>query len=168
MRIQLNVQPFQETLYAGMCGPASLKIVLAYYGIERTENGLAQLCAVDSQLGVSDKDIKRVAEQCGLSVIVQNDATFDDLSSWLERGVPPIVNWFTRGRYDYPEDDVADGHYSVVTGLDDLHIYLQDPEIGRIRKITRDDFMRVWFDFTGVCATPDTMILRQAIAIYHE
>ncbi len=28
MKKILNVKPFQETLNAGMCGPASLKIVL--------------------------------------------------------------------------------------------------------------------------------------------
>ena len=51
---------------------------------------------------------------------------------------------------DYTDADVSDGHYSVVCGLDDKNIYLQDPEIGSMRKLDREDFMTVWFDFTGI------------------
>ncbi|MBU4204950.1 hypothetical protein KKE19_03560 [Patescibacteria group bacterium] len=38
----LKVNPFQETLYADMCGPASLKIILGYHGVEKTEKELAK------------------------------------------------------------------------------------------------------------------------------
>jgi len=37
MRKILDLEPFQETLNAGMCGPASLKILLSYYGLEKSE-----------------------------------------------------------------------------------------------------------------------------------
>ncbi|MCX6765192.1 MAG: hypothetical protein NT148_01485, partial [Candidatus Nealsonbacteria bacterium] len=60
----------------------------------------------------------------------------------------------------------ADGHYSVVIGLDDKFIYLQDPEIGRMRKIKRYDFMRVWFDFKGDYIKPNELIIRQIIVIF--
>ena len=43
MKKTLKIKPFQETLNASMCGPASLKIVLKYYGIEVTEKELARL-----------------------------------------------------------------------------------------------------------------------------
>jgi predicted double-glycine peptidase len=82
-----------------------------------------------------------------------------------EKKVPVIVNWFTRGRIDYPEEDVPDGHYSVVVGLDEEFIYLQDPEIGKLRKIEREDFMKVWFDFKGKYIDPNELIVRQLIAI---
>ena len=80
--------------------------------------------------------------------------------------MPVIVDWFTRGRCDYGESEVADGHYSVVIGLDDEYIYLQDPEIGGERKIKRNDFMKVWFDFAGEYIDPNELIIRQIIAIY--
>jgi len=82
--------------------------------------------------------------------------------------VPVIVNWFTKGRLDYPESEVADGHYSVVAGLEDKYIYLQDPEIGKIRKLKRDYFMRVWFDFKGNYIKPKELIIRQIIAIFNK
>lgn len=163
----LPIKSFQETLHSGMCGPASLKMVLAYYGVEKTEKELAQLCGTDPNLGTTDESIKRAAESLGLKVEIHNNSTFNDIQQWLDKKVPVIVNWFTRGRIDYDDSEVPDGHLSVVVGLDDENIYLQDPEIGALRKIARDDFMKVWFDFTGEYITSwEEMILRQLIAIH--
>ena len=166
MQITLPVKPFQETLNAGMCGPASLKIVLAYYGVEKTEQELAELCGTTPDLGTDDQGLKRAAEQLGFKVEIQNESTFEDIEQWLKKGVPVIVDWFTRGRSDYDDSAVADGHHSVVAGLDDDFIYLQDPEIGAMRKIDREDFLTVWFDFKGKYIRPDELIIRQLIAIY--
>ncbi len=150
-----------------MCGPASLKMVLNYYGLEKTEKELAELCGTDPVLGTSDEGLKRAAEGLGLKVEIKNNSTFDDIQHWLDKKVPVIVNWFTRGRIDYNDSQVPDGHLSVVVGLDDEHIYLQDPEIGDLRKISRDDFMKVWFDFKGKYIKAwDEMIIRQLIAVY--
>ena len=165
-KIVLPVQPFQETLHADMCGPASLKIVLAYYGIEKSEVEVAKLTGVVPCIGVNDMAIVKAAESLGLKSEIKNEASFKDIEYWLKKSVPVIVDWFTRGRRDYPDDEVADGHYSVVCGLDDGYIYLQDPEIGGVRKIERDDFMKVWFDFAGNALKPEELILRQIIAIY--
>jgi len=166
MKKMLKVQPFQETLNASMCGPASLKIVLSYYGIEKSEQEIAKLCKSDKDLGVNDKKIKKAAEKFGLKVIIKNNSNLSDIKKWLDKKAPVIVNWFTRGRKDYADSEVADGHYSVVAGIDEQFIYLQDPEIGKMRKIKRHDFMRVWFDFKGDYIKPKELIIRQIIAIH--
>jgi len=165
MKKFIQIKPFQETLYSSMCGPASLKIVLDYYGVEKSEKELAKLCKVDKNLGVDDKDIKRVAEQLGFKVVIKNNSSFKDIEKWLDKKVPVIVDWFTKGRQEYSESETADGHYSVVAGLDEKYIYLQDPEIGKIRKLKRDDFMRVWFDFEGSYIKSSELIIRQVIVI---
>ena len=165
-KIILNIKSFQETLHADMCGPASLKIVLDYYGVNKSEQDLARLTGLVPDLGVDDKSIIKVAESLGFKAQIKNESTFDDIEEWLKKGVPVIVDWFTRGRYDYKDSAVADGHYSVIFGLDDEYIYLQDPETGGERKIKREDFMKVWFDFTDRYIKPDELIIRQIIAIY--
>lgn len=165
MKKSIKLISFQETLHASMCGPASLKIALDYYGIEKSEKELAKMCKVDKNLGTDDKSIRRVAEQLGFKVVIKNNSNFKDIEKWLDKKVPVIVDWFTKGRQEYSEAEVADGHYSVVAGLDDKYIYLQDPEIGKIRKLKRDDFMRVWFDFEGSYIKSNELIIRQAIAI---
>ncbi|CAN5691290.1 hypothetical protein BH11PAT2_BH11PAT2_04550 [soil metagenome] len=164
LNMQLPLTPFQETLHKGMCGPASLKIVLAYFDIEKTEAELAQLVGVTDS-GSTAEGIVSAAKALGLSAKAINESSFEDIQEWLERQVPVIVNWFTRGRSDYSDSEVADGHYSVVAGLNETHIYLQDPEIGSLRTLARDDFMRVWFDFEGDTIRPDELIVRQIIVI---
>lgn len=166
MKKSLKIESFQETLNAGMCGPASLKIVLDYYGLEKSEKELVKLCQHDINLGIDDEKIKKMAESLGFKVRIKNNSNFKNIENWLDKKVPVIVNWFTKGRQDYSESEVADGHYSVVAGLDEKYIYLQDPEIGKIRKLKRNDFMRVWFDFRGEYIKSNELIIRQIIAIY--
>lgn len=163
----LAVKPFQETLRGGYCGPASLKMVLGYWGINKSEEEVAVACNRDPSLGTNDVSLRKAAESFGLKVEVENNSSFDSIKRWLDRKVPVVVNWFTRGRSDYGDEEVPDGHYSVVVGLDDTHIYLQDSEIGGLRKLERDDFMRVWFDFKYANINSwDDMIIRQIIAVY--
>jgi len=162
----LNVKPFQETLYYSYCGPAALKILLSYYGIDKSEKELAKMAGWNKVLGIDEDGIKKAAEKFGFKVKIKNNSSFKDIGKWLKKGIPVIVDWFTRGRNDYPESETADGHYSVVMGLDDKFIYLQDPEIGKMRKIKRYDFMRVWFDFKGDYLKPKELIVRQIIAIF--
>lgn len=161
----LPVKPFLETLDGG-CGPASLKIILDYYGIAKSEEELFTLCATSEKFGTPAENFKKAAEQLGFKVEIKDHSTFEDIQRWLDKKVPVIVDWFTRGRIDYDESQIADGHYSVVAGLHDEHIYLQDPELGSLRKIKKEDFMIVWFDFKGKYIKPNELVIRRIIAIY--
>lgn len=158
----LPIQPYKETK-AGYCGPAALKMVLAYYGVDQPEEKLAQELGTQPGPGTSPEAIVSVAKQYGFEVVVKGNSSFDDIASWLSQEVPVIVDWFSSG---VTEGETADGHYSVVVGLDDIYIHLQDPELGRLRKFTRADFLRVWFDFPGdFLQSPNDLVLRQLIAI---
>ena len=86
-----------------MCGPASLKIVLKYYGIEATEKELARLVGVSSDLGTDDKGLVRAAKHFGFKIKIKNNSNFKNIEKWLDKKVPVIVNWFTRGRRDYSD-----------------------------------------------------------------
>ena len=163
----LKLESFQETLHAGMCGPASLKIVLDYYGVDKSEQELAMLTNT-TEIGTNAENIVHAAESLGFKTVIKNESSLSDIEEWMEKKVPVIVNWFTRGRVDYSDSEVADGHYSVVAGLDAEHIYLQDPEIGELRTLKREDFMKVWFDFSGEYIQPDELIVRQLIVVYPE
>ena len=159
----LPVKPFRET--PNMCGPASLKMVFDYYEVNKTEKEIAKMCGT-TELGTSGKAMKLTAESLGFNVKIKTKSNFEDIQHWLNKKVPVIVDWFTRGGDNYTDSDIADGHYSVVVGLDNKYIYLQDPEIGRVRKIKRDDFMVVWFDFNGKYINPKELVIRQIIVIY--
>lgn len=65
-------------------------------------------------------------------------AELRDLQAALRSSLPPIVLWFSE----------SEGHYSVVVGLDRRQVVLADPEIGGLRRLPRNVFRRVWFDFS--------------------
>lgn len=52
---QLHIELFKQT--EGFCGPASLKMVLAYYGTEKTEDELADLMGATREYGCDPIDI---------------------------------------------------------------------------------------------------------------
>jgi len=142
-------------------------MVFSYFGMDVSEEELAQRTEATRDLGTTAEKMKAAAEKYGLQAEIQNGCELQDITAWLEKDAPVIVDWFTRGRDDYAEDiSSADGHYSVVNGIDDIHIYLQDPEIGKERKMRKDIFERVWFDFEGDRIRPNELIVRQIIAIH--
>jgi len=162
-KISIKTKPYKEKMFDS-CGPASLKIVLAFYGVEKSEKELMSLCKVKphSGMGTSAKNIKNAAEKLGFKAKIKENSSFKDIEFWLKKNVPVIVDWFTRGDDNC---EIADGHYSVVEGLDDKFIYLQDPEIGKIRKIKKNDFLKVWFDFKGMYIKPSELVTREIIVI---
>ncbi len=142
-------------------------MVLKFYDINKTERELAKLAGTSKIGGTDDKALVKVLYKFGLKTKVKNNSNFADIGKYLEKNIPVIVDWFTRGRKDYSDSAVADGHYSIVVGLDKKSIYLQDPEIGKIRKLAKEDFLRVWFDYSGeFLKSPKQVIIRQLIAVY--
>jgi len=62
---QLSIELFKQS--EGFCGPASLKMVLSYYGTEKTEDELAALIGATREYGCDPIDIVTAAEKVGFS-----------------------------------------------------------------------------------------------------
>ncbi len=150
----LKVKPFRET--PGYCGPASLKMVLEYYGVRKSEKELARLSGASRKNGVEAPGLLKAAHKLGFQGSFKDHATFSDIWRYLKQGIPVIVDWFS----------LTDGHYSVVVGIDKRYIYLQDPELGRINKLDLVTFKRVWFDFPGdFLHSPRDIYIRRLLII---
>ncbi|MDO8743050.1 MAG: cysteine peptidase family C39 domain-containing protein [Candidatus Azambacteria bacterium] len=150
----LNIKPYKQT--RGMCGPASLKMALEYFGVEKSEKELARLINCNPDMGAKAEDIVSAAKKLGFNAQIKDLANFEDIKEYLSQEIPVIVDWFS-------EDD---GHYSVAVDIDEKNIYLQDPEIGGIRELPLETFKRVWFDFPGAFInSKDELILRRIIVI---
>ena len=133
--------PFRQT--PGFCGPASLKILLSHYGIEKSEQELANLCESTPENGTDHAGLVKAAKALGAVVSVKENATIDDLRTHVENDIPVIVGWWsTFGR----EGD----HFSVVYEVGKTKIYLMDPETSSgIRIMPIEDFEKNWHDFDG-------------------
>lgn len=153
-----------------MCGPATLKMLLMYWnmpGQERADTDLAHDIGTDPVLGISNAAFISSLKKFGLEADAKTYGSFEDIARWLEKKTPVVVDWFSPGRRDAVEGDMPDGHYSIVVGLDALHVYLQDPETGGLRTIERRQFLRVWFDFEGdILTSPHEMVIRWMAAVY--
>ena len=83
----LPVKSFQETLRGGYCGPANLKMVLGYWGINKSEEEVAIACNRDPELGTDEASLKKAAESYGLKVEIeklkQENQEKDKLSAGL-------------------------------------------------------------------------------------
>lgn len=133
----IKLKPFRQT--AGLCGPASLKIVLDYYGIRVTESAVARIAGTSKKKGASKDGLTRAARYFGLEVFAKEKSSLDDLRRFIQKGMPVIVDWFS-------EDE---GHYSVVVDIDKKDIVLMDPELAKERRMSLERFQRLWFDFPG-------------------
>lgn len=154
----IKIKPFRQK--TGLCGPAVLKMILAYYGVEKSEHELAELTKCDPDLGITGEEMLTTVKTMGFDGYIKDDASLDDLEELVvKQHIPVIVDWFS-------EDD---GHYSVVVDIDAENIYLQDPEIGHLRAMRRSKFFRVWFDFPGeFIRRAEDLTIRRMIVIVNK
>ncbi len=161
----IQLTPFRQT-DDSRCGPASVKMVLNYYGIIATEDEICQRCNHTYELGCTNVGIKNAFESYGLTCTIKNKASLDDIRERINKKIPVIVDWFSGG-VEYLPGSTPNGHSSVVVGIDDSKIYIIDPENGQMRDILHNDFLRCWFDWTKTATiSPETLRIRQLITAY--
>ncbi|MBU2497100.1 MAG: C39 family peptidase [Nanoarchaeota archaeon] len=160
----LKIKPYTQTI---SCGPAVLKMILKFYKIKISEKVIAKIAKTHEKHGTEIVDLEKAFKYFGLKTKTKVNSNFSDLNKYLKKGIPVVIGWYTKGKKGDAESITADGHYSVVIGLDKEHIYLQDPEIGKRRKLRKDDFLIVWMDYYGPYPkTKKDIFLRPMIAVY--
>ncbi len=152
----LKIKPFRQR--AGSCGPASLKMILNYFGVDVSERQLIKLTGCTPGKGVGAKGILEGAKKLGFDGFIKDDSNFNELRHYvIKNKIPVIVDWFW---YD-------EGHYSVVVDIDRENIYMLDPSLGHLRALRLRKFRRLWFDFPqDYIKKKEDIILRRIIVIY--
>lgn len=160
----IKLTPFKQT-DSSRCGPASIKMILDYYGIDASEDEICEKCGHSFELGCTDFQMKSALESYGLNVEIKNNAKLSDLELYEYLRIPVIVDWFSPGYQKPDPDGMPNGHSSVLIGVDNEYVHLMDPEMGGPRKIEKNEFMRVWFDWRHdpYLQSWNDMILRQMI-----
>jgi predicted double-glycine peptidase len=137
------------------CGAAAAQAVLGYYGIDRTEDDLAEIMGTDEKDGTAPGNIVRVLLGAGLTVYA-GKMTIPLLKRFLDRHIPAILNiqaW-TEDPISLPvdySDQWNDGHYLVATGYDDGNILFSDPALlGNLGYIPEDELDTRWHDVREV------------------
>ncbi|MDX1410470.1 MAG: papain-like cysteine protease family protein [Saprospiraceae bacterium] len=119
------------------CGPGATKIFLKVYHPGQIHlRRLARLIGVNKEDGTYSKGIIRACRAYGQDVRTKEQATYEDLEQCLDERIPAMIS--------YLEPVDPDGHYAVVTGLTERHIWLHDPYYGPFTKYKRIDFTPRW------------------------
>ncbi|MDP2925724.1 MAG: cysteine peptidase family C39 domain-containing protein [Nanoarchaeota archaeon] len=132
-----KLKPYKQTY--SYCGPACIKMVLSYNGIEFSETKIAKLVKATRELGTPIKNFVIFFKKYGFkNARLKYNSTLNDLEAEIKKG-PVILSWF----YDF------NSHYSVAIGYTDKSLILAEPLDGKIKYISKKDFLSSWFDYTG-------------------
>lgn len=134
--------PYRKQVNEYMCGPATLQMVLAFFGKTSSQRKLRKMMqASPAELknrGTSNHKMVRAAQRAGFYVYVNEDSIMEEIHYFVGLGYPVIIN------YIEPSED--EGHFSVVAGFSALlkQIVLKDPWNGDNFKISEAQFLRRW------------------------
>jgi len=92
-----------------------------------------------------NRQIVSVLQKFGLKTKVDKETSWEKL---MESNTPDsviIISWMLDGYI---------GHVSVVEKVDQKYIYLAEPTTGKILKIEKFKFLRLWLDYEAQKAVP--------------
>ena len=122
------------------CGPAVLQMVLAYKNIHTNQVLLADI-VIPTNEGTEETALEEGLREHGLCPVPKEQATLADIENALIRGNPVIVGFLEPSRNE--------GHYGVVSGYDDSHLYIHDPWVGPKTPFLKADFPSCWRSESG-------------------
>lgn len=130
------------------CVPASVRMLLAFHGIDRNESYLARMLKTKFY-GTNVYNIKYIEdEQIGLKVRIRF-LSLDELKQILSQNQPCIVPLRTKYLSYFPYDCL---HTLIVVGYDDTsNILVNDPNFDKeIISIKKSEFIEAWTENDGL------------------
>lgn len=131
------------------CGPATLSMLLNYYGLAATQDDLGkQLRPFQNPQGDNDdknvflKEIGNKAEELGYVSYFRPNGTIDLLKEFVTNDIPVItITWLNE------KEDI--GHYRIITGFDDTTKFIiqDDSYQGPNKEFSYVDFTYLWQPF---------------------
>jgi uncharacterized protein len=136
------------------CGASALRAVLSYWGSEVDEADLMALLHTNSEVGTYPEGIAKGARSLGFDAEVVENLTVDELERLTVDGYPVIALaqvWLSERDAGRALEKIWDnGHYIVVIGVDQDHVYFQDPFIHMSKAfVPRRTFEAHWHQVMG-------------------
>lgn len=149
MASRIKIKSYKQS--RGYCGPACLKMVFGYYGLNFSEKKLAKLTKTSRITGCDEINMVKLARKLGFVAKIKLNSNLNELKSCIKKGIPVIVGWTS------PEEG---GHYSVIVGFQGNKILIADPHFGKVIKKEIKWFSERWFE-----QLKDKLIKREVIII---
>jgi len=132
-------------------GPTALQAVLSYYGQDTNVDILINMTNCTPENGTLPGNIANAATKLGFNAAVKENMSLEDLQQNINQGTPVIIDaqaWKNNETNSQNwTDDLVDGHYMVVIGIDSENVYFEDPSIlGSRGYIVNQEFLNRWHD----------------------
>ncbi|MCZ7401173.1 MAG: C39 family peptidase [Candidatus Methanoperedens sp.] len=141
MRFNIKVPFFrQEVWYT--CGPACMRMILAFLGIIKTEEEITEVCDT-TELGTTPTQISQAFEILGIKASSVKNTNIEELKNEIKEGRPVIAlidpSSINGGISGF-------GHFIVIVGIKDEEIEYHDPDEpeGKNLKCDFEAFIRAW------------------------
>jgi hypothetical protein len=119
-----------EVMHYSICCPTSVRMVLGYYGIQRSEKEVCDLCLdPEYEIWGGWPRSAQTLYSFGFRAYVTQIRSFEEIKSYIARGIPLIISIRAKkGELQsapYPE---VEAHVLVISGLtEDGHVWVEDP-----------------------------------------
>jgi len=120
-------------------------MALSYFDVPHTIKQISDITDYKKEGGMYNRQIVSVLQKFGLKTKVDKETSWEKL---MESNTPDsviIISWMLDGYI---------GHVSVVEKVDQKYIYLAEPTTGKILKIEKFKFLRLWLDYEAQKAVP--------------
>ncbi|MBX3049893.1 MAG: C39 family peptidase [Caldilineaceae bacterium] len=141
--------PFYLQQGDGNCLPACAQMVLAYYGIGRSQRQLSTLLSVRPNLGTPASTIQRI--QSRTISVEYSSATLTKLTEATQNGLP-VIAFIQAAELPCWRDQYFQ-HAVVIVGVEAGTVYLLDPASkSSPDAVSEGDFMLAWDEVENLCA----------------
>jgi predicted double-glycine peptidase len=167
-RARLLTRTRQITEYS--CGASALQAVLHYWGLDLDETQLMRIIGTSEDVGTYPENIERGVRALGLQAETRENLTLDEVQRFTAEVGPMIALgqvWRSMKSANVaPEEEWDNGHYIVVLGVDDEHVYFQDPYLTMGKMvIARHVFERQWHQIMGGVQAGNPRLMHVGIMI---
>jgi ABC-type bacteriocin/lantibiotic exporter with double-glycine peptidase domain len=131
------------------CVPAAVRMVLAFQGTTLEEDELCDLLETQ-QTGTAVLNVLLLPQRVAKCHAEVASASFDDLTRWLQEGIPPIV-FVSTAPLQYWQTECL--HALVVVEVEEQIVQVHDPAFATAPiAIPRDEFLAAWGELAQLTA----------------
>lgn len=133
----MKIKPIKQR-DASACGPTCIEMALKYFEIPVTTKKIAEVTNYKREGGLYNYQLVEAFKKFGLKTKVYKNTSWDTLKEVNTPDTVVVLSWMLDGYI---------GHLSVLEKVTDTHVYLAEPTTGKILKIEKIKFLRLWLDY---------------------